>query len=414
MQDAWTTTHVTLEDALSHRAGQPGHDLSWQGPNKSLRDVVHKFRYLPPTAEIRTKWQYCNMMYMTVSYFIEKMTGVWLGHFLQTRIYDALNMSSTFFSLSDAKAAADTGRVSLAQGYAWVNSTESYQPLRYMDSPVVSGAGATISTVIDFTKWLRCLMTKSTPLSPAGHAALRYPRMTYTTVANEFTEISEFNLYSLGLDISFYRGELIVSHSGGLPGFKTLMAFLPNRQWGIVTMANTLESPADTILAFKLIDDLLGVPPLQRFDWGKRTEAALQQKLYTLRHAREINYPNVPNPPIPLTLPLSDYSGFYTHPAYPTINLTLNRANNRLFTLSCQHLNGEPIHISLSHVSGDFFLVWARAYVGTETKEDDWNPWTDFIVKGEFRIGESGKVTKMGINVEPQMGEQNIWWERSA
>ena len=351
------------------------------------------------------------MMYITVSYFIEKLTGLWLGHFLQTRIYDPLNMSSTFFSLSDAKAAADAGTASLAQGYVWVNWTQSYQSLSYMDSPVVSGAGATISTVIDYTKWLRCLMTMSPPLSPAGHAALRFPRI---TLAQMFSEagFGEFDFYSLGLEISFYHGELLIWHTGGLPGFKTFMAFLPNMQWGVVTMANTVEGVADEILAFSLIDDLLGVSLSERFDRENQTEATLQQRTYMLQHAREISYPHVPNPPIPLTLPLSEYAGLYTHPAYPPFNLTLTPPQARLSTLSYHHLNGDPIYISFSHVSGDFFLVWARPYAIAEPEESDWRPWVDIVTKGEFRIGESGKVKQLGVNIEPEMGEKKIWWEK--
>ncbi len=38
----------------------PGHDNAWMDPNGTLQDVVRKFRQLPATAEIRTKWQYAT------------------------------------------------------------------------------------------------------------------------------------------------------------------------------------------------------------------------------------------------------------------------------------------------------------------------------------------------------------------
>lgn len=40
-----------------------------------------------------------------------------------------------------------------------------------------SGAGAVVSNVEDYTKWLRCLLDEAAPLSKAGHAAVRTPRI---------------------------------------------------------------------------------------------------------------------------------------------------------------------------------------------------------------------------------------------
>jgi CubicO group peptidase (beta-lactamase class C family) len=82
--DDYVTVHATLEDALSHRTGMPRHDLSYGGPNFTLQDMVHNLRYLPLTAEIRQKWQYCNMMFSVLSLIIEKLSGKWLGTFFGT------------------------------------------------------------------------------------------------------------------------------------------------------------------------------------------------------------------------------------------------------------------------------------------------------------------------------------------
>ena len=83
LADDHATAHVTIEDALSHRTGMPRHDLTYGGPNVTIRDVVRNLRHLPLTAEIRTRFQYCNMMYIVISHFIETWTGMWLGDFLR-------------------------------------------------------------------------------------------------------------------------------------------------------------------------------------------------------------------------------------------------------------------------------------------------------------------------------------------
>lgn len=134
LPDEYTTLHATLEDALAHRTGMPRHDFSYGGPNVSVRDVVQNLRHLPMTAEIRVRWQYCNMMYITISHFIEKWTGIGLGDFLRTRIYEPLLMNSTFFSLKEAQAAASGGGADLATPYYWKNHTQRYHSLPWLDS----------------------------------------------------------------------------------------------------------------------------------------------------------------------------------------------------------------------------------------------------------------------------------------
>jgi CubicO group peptidase (beta-lactamase class C family) len=100
LPDPYFTEHITIEDALSHRTGMPRHDFSYGGTNENgekrgLRDLVRSLRHLPLTAPLRTKFQYCNMMYVTVSYVIETLTGVWLGDFLKDNIWEPLGMNST-------------------------------------------------------------------------------------------------------------------------------------------------------------------------------------------------------------------------------------------------------------------------------------------------------------------------------
>lgn len=106
LSDEWATNHITIEDMLSHRTGAGGHNLAYGGdykPNSvTVRDLVFSMRYLPLTAEPRTTYQYCNMMYFVASHVIEKITGEWLGNTLKKKIWDPLAMGKTYFCLKDA------------------------------------------------------------------------------------------------------------------------------------------------------------------------------------------------------------------------------------------------------------------------------------------------------------------------
>lgn len=94
LEDEYATAHVSIEDILSHRTGMPRHDLSYGGAFNGTpqlpRDIARSLRYLPLTAELRTKFQYCNIMFVAASYLIETLTGVWLRDFLREKIWGPL------------------------------------------------------------------------------------------------------------------------------------------------------------------------------------------------------------------------------------------------------------------------------------------------------------------------------------
>jgi CubicO group peptidase (beta-lactamase class C family) len=99
LEDEYATTHTTIEDILSHRSGLPRHELSYgghyDGHNGRPVDVVRSLRYLPLTAEPRTKFQYCNLMFLVAAHVIESLTDTWLGDVLHEKIWKPLDMKST-------------------------------------------------------------------------------------------------------------------------------------------------------------------------------------------------------------------------------------------------------------------------------------------------------------------------------
>ena len=311
LSDDYVTLHATVEDALSHRTGLAGHDFSIFSANLSVRQVVRRMRYLPLTAEIRTRWQYCNMMFIAISHAIEIWTGMWLGDFLKTRIYEPLNLTSTFFSLKDAQRSESNGGPSLATGYFFDNYTQKHVPFPWIEAPQVSGAGNTISNVLDYSKWLRCHLTAAPPLSSNGHKELHSPRM----IADGFSDADDGfrgpSTYGLGWQVNNYRGETLIYHGGGLPGFTTTMMFFPRLQWGLTTMANGGDASGQLSLVFRMIDDMMGVPAEERFPWEAAFTLRNQRIIEVLSNAKEILYPSAPKGKdvVPLSLPLEFYSG---------------------------------------------------------------------------------------------------------
>jgi hypothetical protein len=87
-----------------------------------------------------------------------------------------------------------------------------------MDLTAVSGAGSIISNVLDYSKWLRSLLTATGPLSQSQINDLLAPR---TLVTEKEPWLNGPKAYTLGWFNGNYRGIEYFEHSGGLEAFGT-------------------------------------------------------------------------------------------------------------------------------------------------------------------------------------------------
>jgi CubicO group peptidase (beta-lactamase class C family) len=423
LPDAYATSHVNLEDALSHRTGMPRHDLSYGAPNATLADAVGNLRHLPMTAELREKWQYCNMMFMVVSHVIERITGRWLGDVFRERIWGPLGMHSTFLSLADAREAAGKGGPQLAVGYAWDDDRKVYRRKEYTDVPIISGAGNTISNVIDYAKYMRAMLAMDdTILSEKSYRELRTPRALAAAEYNHSRIVTGPSTYSLAWDISVYRGYEIFAHSGSIGGFGAQMAYIPELgdSVGLSLMTNTASqgNMVAQILMVALIDDMLGVSEADRVDLVSEFDELLEKRRAEQdpEKARRSKYPTAPGPKdsLPTPVPLGNFVGEYWNDGYQNITLALVEASS---TPLAQRVTGKVLHlealnralphtITFEHVTGSYFLGWGYEVNGGESTLVN-------AVRVEFEVGVDGKAERVGIEYEAAM-EELIWFDRRA
>ena len=266
LENVYATNHTTIEDALSHRSGLPRHDYSSGGAGATVQSVVRNLRYLPISAEPRTKYQYCNTMFVVASHVIETVTGKKLGDLMREWIWKPLEMNSTFFDLDSAKNAKEY----LAHGYKYLYHTDEggFEDVDWMALDGVSGAGSVITNVLDYAKWARTILNKSTPLSKNGFEACFTPR-TLMPFDQPFTGP---RLYALGWRIGVLHGQRFYTHSGGMLGFGAELLIFPDIGFAVVALANTTGTSnlLGQKLTFRLVDEKLKVPLEKRFDWNKR------------------------------------------------------------------------------------------------------------------------------------------------
>jgi CubicO group peptidase (beta-lactamase class C family) len=271
LSDDWATAHVTVEDALSHRTGYPRHDLSIgaaaAGDAGDTRSLVRSLRHLPMSAEPRARFQYNNMMWAAAGYLVSALSGLELGAFFRRYLWGPMGLEETFLGDWDPRFAARAPACELADGYWWVNGTGEYvkQPREVTSLAVRAdeGAGAVVSNVLDYAKYLRVMMAEAGPLSKAGHRELKRPRSFQDLFNDPFVGPTT---YGLGWMSGVFEGHEVFHHPGTVTPFVTHMMMVPSKEYGIVVMSNGLSHVRE-LVTYRILYDLFNVDEGRRKDF---------------------------------------------------------------------------------------------------------------------------------------------------
>src|SRR5262249_56407338 len=106
--------------------------------------------------------------------------------------------------------------------------------------------------------------------------------------------------YVLGLGTHDYRGERLVSHSGGWIGWGTLMSMLPARRLGVVVLTNRSPSPVTELLTLAVFDRMSGKDPIPWIDRFRSRKRRLQERRRGGRQAHDAGGMTGANPTRPL------------------------------------------------------------------------------------------------------------------
>lgn len=134
-------------------------------------------------------------------------------------------------------------------------------------------------------------MARAARLSSAAHDALRFPRI---ILPPQYVTLSGFRTLD-GYWLA-HRGEDMIRHTGDLPRLATMMAYLPRKQWAFTIMANSGQGgkPANQILSFKLLDNILGTQESENLSWKAVLERDVERAAEPVRNPARHLYPDAP------------------------------------------------------------------------------------------------------------------------
>jgi hypothetical protein len=186
----------------------------------------------------------------------------------------------------------------------------------------VIGPAAGISTSVnDVSHWLIAQlnngMYEGKQVIPSAVLEMtRSPQVLVGPGSHPFNS-SHFELYGLGWSLEDYDGHEVISHGGGIRGFYTAIAMVPEEKLGIAVFTNTDENWFYEGVKWEILDAYLGLPFRNYsniyFDSYKRRADKTKQQISVWRDSLALK--------LPMSMELDAFVGQYQNAAYGTINI---------------------------------------------------------------------------------------------
>ncbi|HOC16916.1 MAG TPA: serine hydrolase [Vicinamibacterales bacterium] len=373
MYDPYVTRELTIRDLLVHRSGLGlgAGDLLWWPPSTyDRKQIAARLRHIKPVAGFRTAYAYDNVLYLIAGEVIEAISGQSWEDFVGSRLLAKAGMKGSNLKHSDAALAGN-----VAATHARVEGI--VRPITPFLSDNTNPAGGINSSAEDMAKWVRVLLAKGAlPDGTRLFSEATWRQLTTLvtpvpigSVPQELAAISpSFNGYALGLGVRDYRGEKLLTHTGGLPGYVSRVAWIPSRQLGVVVLTNQESSEAFQAIVHHVLDHHLGA---KGTDWVEtyRVLAGRQQGAFDEAEKKAMAARNPSSRP---SLPLPKYAGRYRDEWYGDVTLTEENGRLVMRFVPTPSLAG-----TLEHFQYDTFIVrWndrelrADAYVQFALKPD--------------------------------------------
>lgn len=210
-----------------------------------------------------TAFSYSNLGYALLGQVIERVTGLSYTDAVTSMVLEPLGLGAVFSRPDGEDAVTATGH-RVRQGTA-VDAPDRFVPLPFSEPGVFSAIGglfASASTMIGWVRWLDAAWTggETGPLSAASRLEMQQlhrlspPRPTLDGVPPRLTLGYGFGLFveedpELGV---------LVSHSGGYPGFSAHMRWHPASGLGVVAFENAgyaaVSKPAEQALRLAIAE----------------------------------------------------------------------------------------------------------------------------------------------------------------
>lgn len=257
---------VTIRQLLTHTGGFP-EDNPWGDRQMEVsHDEFSQWLAagIPFSTAPGTAYEYSNFGFAILGRVVANASGMEFTEFVQQRILDPLEMTSTYWEVERVPRGRGATGYSLGGGHTRFAPGDPDGDLS-VDEPLSDGAfgpmGGVLTSAGDLGRWVSLMLSAypardAEQAGPVARRSLRemqqgsgFPALSVTRAHPDAPLAASSSVYGFGLGVSqTCRLGRVVGHGGAFPGFGSNMQWLPNHGVGIFLMTNLTYAPTGDIV----------------------------------------------------------------------------------------------------------------------------------------------------------------------
>ncbi len=336
--DPYMTRWLTERDLLAMRTGWSafqGDSLDSFGYDRA--EIVRRLRFFQPRYSLRDVAQYSNMGLFLGGEVPARAAGKSWNDLVKDNVFVPLAMTrsgTVVKGLQDANLSAN---------HALIDGKMQVVAPSILDTTGAASSGT--STASDMAKFMLMLLDKGKPILKPETVAEVFKRSMVSEVGfAELPPISETTgfYYGLGVDSYDYAGHQIIEKAGALAGVRTIFTLIPEKNAGIVILANlNLTTFPEAVRAF-YINQVVGIEPTTDQEKILTANAEIQKLLAP---------PSRPTNPPKFVGTLESFVGVYENDYYGRCAIELKGQDLQLVCGPAKYT------AAISHWSGGEFVA---------------------------------------------------------
>lgn len=376
LHNEYATSHATPRDLVTHRIGLPRHDAIWYGTDLSREQIYHRLPFFEFSRDLRVRFQYNNLMYMTAGYLGGQVSKSSWEDLVTKSLFAPLGMKRSNFTVAAMHADANH-----AQAYE-LNTKREVVKIQHLELDAGGPAGSINSSVDEMARYARMMLAGGMfegkrVLLEADVQAMMQPQMAISK--DFFSDLFGFRNYGMGLYVQTYRGVEIAHHGGNIDGASALLVLVPSKKIGVVVLANRSGTRLRDALPYEIIDRLLGLESAGLLARHRQ----LEEKGFAGQDAAKAAGATDRKPNTKPARLLSEYAAEYLHPGYGPMKVRLEK--DRLM------LSYNKFTAPLDHWHYEVF----------QSPADRQNPLE--LTRVQFNSDFSGEVASISVPLEPNV-----------
>jgi CubicO group peptidase (beta-lactamase class C family) len=227
LRDAKYDAQLRIRDLLTHTSGLMGTDIGWYTGQLSRAELLQLVGEAEPVAAPRTAFHYQNVMYAAAGECAARAFGTDYETLLRSRIFAKIGMDGANLSTKATLASANHSTGHHRRG----DGTAIGVPMRPLDA--IAPAGGINASANMMGGWLKAMLARG----KVGEQRLLGEKHFAELLAPQFPAGPGLD-YTLGWIRARHRDHAISQHTGGIDGFSSLVAIMPDEDIGFALLTN--------------------------------------------------------------------------------------------------------------------------------------------------------------------------------